>query len=138
MRDQPQNSPQNLRGLKALVAGMGVLIVIGVTVVAGTIIHRLYASFSAPPMVAAPLAAAISPVTAGEASLHPGELANGEHISGLAAAGPYVAIWVSGPEGDRILLLNPLSGQVRVGLQASPVTSQASGVTSQASPAGQK
>lgn len=98
---------------------MGVLIVIGTTVVVGTIIHRLYARISAPPpMAAAPLSAPAAPaaVVAGTvASLLPGE-----HISGIAAAGPDVAVWVSGPDGDRLLLLDPVSGQAHVALQRTP------------------
>ena len=47
MRDQPQG---DLRGLKALVGIMGVLIVIGTAVVIGTVIHRLYARNDAPSM----------------------------------------------------------------------------------------
>jgi hypothetical protein len=99
---------------------MGVLIVIGTTVVVGTIIHRLYARVSAPPpMQAVPLTAPPAPMApvaavAGAAA----ELAPGEHISGIAAAGPDVAVWVSGPNGDRLLLVDPAGGTVRVGLQS--------------------
>ena len=106
------DQPQDLRGLKAAVGGMAVLIVIGTAVVVGTIIHRLYARETAPPsMVAAPLAGPMAPVAATAAALQPGE-----HIAGIAAAGADVAVWVSGPAGARLLLLDPASGQVRVGL----------------------
>jgi hypothetical protein len=111
------DQPQNLRSLKATVGIMGVLIVIGTTVVVGTIIHRLYARVSAPPpMVAAPLAAPAA--EAGVAA----QLPPGEHIAGIAAAGADVAVWVSGPSGGRLLLLNPASGQISVGLQEAPAT----------------
>ena len=40
MQDQPR---QDLRGLKALVGIMGVLIVLGTALVIGVVIHRLYA-----------------------------------------------------------------------------------------------
>ncbi|MGP8025555.1 MAG: hypothetical protein ACLPJJ_02390 [Acidocella sp.] len=113
-----QGQPQNLRGLKALVGIMGVLIVIGTTVVIGTVIHRLYARFTAPPMPVAPLAAPMAPV-AGNVPVA-AALAPGEHIAGIAGAGPDVAVWVSGPKGDRVLLLDPASGMVRVGLQSAP------------------
>lgn len=117
-----QGQPQNLRGLKALVGIMGVLIVIGTTVVVGTVIHRLYARFNAPSIPAAPLAAPVAPV-AGNVAVAPevaAELAPGEHIAGIAAAGPDVAVWVSGPKGERVLLLDPVSGRARVGLQTAP------------------
>jgi hypothetical protein len=46
-------------------------------------------------------------------------LAPGEHIAGIAGAGPDVAVWVSGPGGDRLLLFNPASGQITVGLRSA-------------------
>jgi hypothetical protein len=107
MRDQPQG---NLRGLKALVGILGVLIVIGTAAVIGTVIHRLYARNDAPSM--APLAApAAPPLPAGLAGAR---LAPGEHIAGIAAAGGRIAVWVSGPQGDRLLLIDPLDGRSSV------------------------
>jgi hypothetical protein len=44
-------------------------------------------------------------------------LAPGEHIAGIATAGADVAVWVNGQNGDRLLLLNPVTGQVSVVLQ---------------------
>ena len=111
-----QDQPQNLRGLKALVGVLGVLIVIGTAVVVGTIIHRLYARFAAPsnpvPAVAAAdgaggVATPGAP-TGGTAAM--AGLAPGEQIQGIASAGPDVAVWVSGPKGERVLLLDPASG----------------------------
>jgi hypothetical protein len=108
MRDQPQS---DLRGLKALVGILGVLIVVGTAVVIGTVIHRLYARNDAPSM-AQPLATPAAPaLPAGLASTI---LPPGEHIAGIAAAGGRIAVWVSGPQGDRLLLVDPLSGQSRV------------------------
>ncbi|HTJ90680.1 MAG TPA: DUF6476 family protein [Acidocella sp.] len=108
MRDQPQG---DLRGLKALVGILGVLIVIGTAVVIGTVIHRLYARNDAPSM--APLAAPV-PAAAVPAGLRPTSLAPGEHIAGIAAAGGRIAVWVSGPQGDRLLLIDPLNGRSSV------------------------
>src|ERR1700761_6223029 len=110
MRDQPQS---DLRGLKALVGILGVLIVIGTAVVIGTVIHRLYARNDAPSM-AQPLATPAVPAPALPAGLAPTMLAPGEHIAGIAAAGERIAVWVSGPQGDRLLLVDPQSGQSRV------------------------
>ena len=99
--------------MKALVWGMGVLIVIGTTVVVGTVVHRLYARFAAPSTPAA-LTAPPAPVREGAASLQPGE-----HIAAIAAAGADVAVWVKGPGGDRLLLVHPASGQVRAVLRSA-------------------
>jgi hypothetical protein len=107
MQDQPQG---DLRGLKALVGILGVLIVIGTAVVIGTVIHRLYARNDAPSM-ASPLAAPAAPAL--PAGLVPAVLAPGEHIAGIAGAGGRIAVWVSGPQGDRLLLVDPASGQSR-------------------------
>ena len=100
---------------------MGVLIIVGTTVVFGTIIHRLYVKFAAP-STPLPLASVPPPIGAVPATLPASalaQLAPGEHISGIAAAGSDLAVWVSGPNGDRLLLLNPVTGQVRAVL-ASP------------------
>jgi hypothetical protein len=115
------DQPQNLRGLKAAVGIMGVLIVIGTAVVIGTIIHRIYARVSAPPpMAAAPLSVPAAPaLPAGAFPAAAPQLAPGEHIAGIAPAGAEVAVWVSGPAGDRLLLVNPASGAVRVVLEGS-------------------
>ena len=92
-----------------MVGILGVLIVIGTAVVIGTVIHRLYARNDAPSM--APLPAPAAAVSAG---LSPARLAPGEHIAGIAAAGGRIAVWVSGPQGDRLLLIDPLNGRSSV------------------------
>jgi len=102
---------------------MGVLIVIGVTVVVGTIAHRLYAQFAAPSNPPAAVMAPVVGVPAVAPALAPvlvGGMLAGEHIAGIAAAGADVAVWVSGPKGERLLLLDPVSGAVRVALQSAP------------------
>jgi hypothetical protein len=48
----------------------------------------------------------------------PAVLGKGEHVAGMAAAGADVAVWVSGPAGDRVLLLDPRTGAVTVALTA--------------------
>jgi hypothetical protein len=99
------NGTQDLRGLKALVAFLGVLIVLGTALVIGVVIHRIYAGAATPSMT-----------TAGE--VPPVALAAGEHVAGIAAAGGDVAVWVNGPGGDRVLLVNPATGAVTVALTA--------------------
>jgi hypothetical protein len=98
----------DLRALKALVVFLGVLIVLGTAVVIGTVIHRMYANAATPSITAAPIPGMAPPV-----SLQPGE-----HIAGIAAAGGDVAVWATGPAGDRVLLINPQTGGVTVALAA--------------------
>jgi amino acid transporter len=104
-----QNQPQgDLRALKALVGILGVLIVLGTVLVVGVIIHRLYARNPAPSM----------PKTMVPSPAIRATLAPGEHIAGIAAAGADVAVWVNGPGGDRLLLLDPATGQMQEALRA--------------------
>ena len=104
MQGQPQG---DLRALKALVGILGVLIVLGTALVVGTVIHRLYANHAPPSIQATPLAG--GPVAA--------QLLPGEKIQGIAGAGGEFALWVNGPQGGRVLLLNPANGQISVALQ---------------------
>ncbi len=86
---------------------MGVLIVLGTALVIGVVIKRIYAKPAAPSMSAVlPGAVAASAV-----------LPAGAHIAGIASAGGAVAVWVSGPEGDEVLLIDPASGAVRQALR---------------------
>jgi hypothetical protein len=98
----------DLRGLKALVGIMGVLIVLGTAVVIGVVIKRIYAKPAAPSTVAALPMAPMQAET----------LAPGEHVAGIAGAGGNVAVWVTGPSGDRVLLLNPQTGGFTTVLRA--------------------
>ena len=104
--------------MKALVGIMGALIVLGTAVVVGTVIHRLYARVSAPPSMV--VAAPPPPPVGGTAAVVGAALAKGERIEGIAGAGGDVAVWVNGPAGDRVLLLDPATGRVSVGLSAAP------------------
>ncbi len=110
-----QSRPDQLRGLKALVAFLGILVVLGTAVVAGVIIRRLYASaapasnFSGatlpPPSGMAPPATATT-------------LPAGSRILGLAAAGGSFAVWVTSPAGGQdIYLLDPATGALRLSVQ---------------------
>jgi len=91
-----------LLGLKLLVGFLGVLIVIGTALVIGVVIHRIYDVAAAPSMPAG--------VSAGG----PVRLAAGERVAGIAAAGGDVAVWVTGPDGDRVLLVDPRTGGATV------------------------
>ncbi len=94
-----------MRGLKALVAGLGLLVVLGTALVIGVVIKRIYASPAAPSMSAVP---------AGVVSALPA----GSRIMGLAGAGGAFAVWVSGPGGDAVYLLDPATGAVREAVSA--------------------
>ncbi len=92
----------NLWALKALVGGMGVLIVLGTAVVIAVVAQRIYASPATPSMTAAVPANAVPAF----------ELPAGAHIAGIAGAGGSLAVWITGPAGDQLLLVNPANRQV--------------------------
>jgi len=104
-----------LRGLKALVAGLGVLIVVGTAVVIGVIIKRIYAS----PAPASNFSAAPVPGY-GLPADSLASLPAGSHIAGLAGSGGVFAVWVTGPKGGQLYLLNPQTGALHLAVQAPP------------------
>jgi hypothetical protein len=113
METQPRRTA-DLRGLKALVGILGVLVVLGTALVIGIVIHRIYGK-----------PAALAPASGSVPGMLPGlpasnVLAHGERIEGIAGAGGEVALWVSGPGGDRVLLLDPGTGRVAVGIASAP------------------
>ena len=87
-----------MAGLKALVIGMGVLIVAGTVALAVVLVQRLGAGSSGGGGVAA-------------LSLAQPE---GARIAGVAASDKAIAIWVVRPDGERVLVLDP-SGARRIG-----------------------
>jgi hypothetical protein len=89
--------------LTALVGILGVLIVLGTALVIGVVIQRIYARPAAPSMSAGPGAA--------------GPGAAGERVSGIAGAGDYLAVWETGPDGDRIVTIDMATGAVKTVLQ---------------------
>jgi hypothetical protein len=91
--------------LKALVGGLGVLVILGTALVIGVVIHRLYAKPS-PQSMPVPAVTAFPTLT--------NRLPAGDTIKSIAGAGTDLAIWVSGPDGDQILLLNPTTGQLTI------------------------
>jgi hypothetical protein len=99
-----------LRGLKALVAGLGVLVVLGTATVIGVVIKRIYAD-PAP----ASTGSAAAPVPGGGVV----QLPAGAKITGLAAAGGDFAVAVSGPAGDQVWIVNPATGVRYVALSAA-------------------
>jgi hypothetical protein len=109
--DHQSRQDGNLRGLKALVVVLGILVVLGSALVLGVIIQRIYAK----PTASAPPYEAKGILVLPQA---PHLLGPGERITGLSSADGEIAIAVSGPGGDRLLLLNPASGQLRTALSS--------------------
>lgn len=105
------NSAQgpNLRGLKALVIGMGVLIVIGTALVIGVIIKRIYDAGSAP--VKASSVQAAPPVAKVPATLRI-PAAAGAAIGGIAAVDGRLAIWVKDGQGGKVVLIDPRTNRL--------------------------
>ena len=85
----------SVRALKVLVVVMGVLIVFGTAALVWVVVQRLsgVAETAPPREMALPLP-------------------EGNRIAGIAGADRALAVWVTGPEGDRLLLLDPRSGRV--------------------------
>jgi len=77
--------------------------------VIGVVIQRIYAK---------PAVASMSEPVPGAPSGAPLTLPAGSHVSGIAAAGDELAVWVSGPGGDQIWLLDPRTGARFVAMTA--------------------
>ncbi len=88
-----------MRAMLAAVIGMGVLIVLGVAVLVVTVVRRLSSV----------------PVEVGMVLDEP----SGSHMQGVTAAGDRLAVLLQGGGPDRIVLLDPRSGQI-VGRVALP------------------
>lgn len=102
----------DLRALKALVVGLGVLVVLGTAVVIGVIIYRIYAHVAGKPAQAG---SAAHGQVARAVSAAPFErtIAGGKggSIAGLAAAGGGIAIWVRNDAGGKVVVIDPTTGR---------------------------
>ena len=85
-------------GLKALVIGMGVLIVAGTVALAVVLVQRLGAGSSG------------GGATAGLSLAQP----DGARIAGIAASDKAISIWVARADGDRVIVLDA-AGARRIG-----------------------
>ncbi|WP_367615851.1 DUF6476 family protein [Plastoroseomonas hellenica] len=83
-----------MRGLKILVAVMGVLIVAGTVGLAVALVQKLGGGNAAP---------------GGALALRQPE---GTAIQGVSAGDGVVAVWVRRPDGERVLLVDPRRGTV--------------------------
>ena len=95
-----------MRALKALVIGMGVLIVAGTVALVAVVVQR-----------AGGLARGGSGAARLDLALDQPE---GSRIAGIAAAeGGTLGVWVSRPDGDRVVLVDArrgrVSGEIRLG-----------------------
>lgn len=88
--------------LKALVIGMGVLIVAGTVTLVVLLVQRANAP-SAPRVAGATPMVVAQDIVLGEPA--------GSRIGGIAAAGGALAIWVVRPDGERVVLVDPASGR---------------------------
>jgi hypothetical protein len=113
-QDSRKSAP-DVRGLKALVIGMGVLIVLGTALVIGVVVKRMVES-TASPGTAATQPAAV-PGAAPFRTVLPA--AAGASITGLAASGGVIAIWVHDDKGGRVDFIDPHTGTV-LGSAAAP------------------
>jgi hypothetical protein len=84
-----------MRALKALVVGMGVLIVVGTVALVVLLVQRAGGGRGAETMPRMAL-----------------DLPAGSQIVSLAGAGDRFAVLVRRPDGERILFLNPRTGRV--------------------------
>ncbi|MDD2877314.1 MAG: hypothetical protein PHT60_11485 [Acidiphilium sp.] len=105
----------DLRGLKALVFGLGALIVLGTALVIGVVVKRSIES-TGKPAAAAPIAAPLLMTT--PPTSHPGPApfsivlpgSQAAKIGGIAAAGGEVAIWVRDNGGGHVVFIDPRTG----------------------------
>lgn len=116
--DRVRDSRQHdLKGLKALVIGLGVLIVVGTALVIGVVIKRVVESTTRPAPSAATQPLAVPSVAPFAATLPGGA---GAKIGGVAAAGGTVAIWLRDGKGGRIVFIDPHDGKILGTAASSP------------------
>lgn len=97
---------QNLRGLKALVIGLGILIVLGTALVIGVVVKRLITGGETPGHSRTSAAAMAAPF----AAVLPGGA--GADIAGITSANGLVAIWVHRPAGGTVVFVDPRTGHI--------------------------
>ena len=94
-----------MRALKALVIGMGVLIVAGTVTLVAVVVQR-----------AGAIGGGVGPARLDVALDQP----EGSRIAGIAAAeGGALGVWVARPDGDRVVLVDAkrgrVAGEIRLG-----------------------
>ncbi len=94
---------QDLRFLKALVIGLGVLVAIGTLLVAGVVVTRIYEASSRQ----SPEGISIT----GSYNV-PLQVPAGSKILGIAATRDRLGVWVNKGDTNTIIIVNPKSGKV--------------------------
>jgi hypothetical protein len=84
-----------VRALKALVVGMGVLIVAGTVALVAVAVQRVRGAGGGPARLDLAL-----------------DQPEGSRIAGVAATEGTLGVWVARPDGDRVLLVDPRTGRV--------------------------
>ena len=102
--------------LKAFVIGMGLLIAIGVAVLAYGFAHQ-WGKSAAPPAAQAPAA----PVSAEPAAVATDVIAPpGTHFEQMSTTSDRLLLRFSGPDGERILAVDPRTGRVTGTISVAP------------------
>lgn len=101
-----------MNALKGLVAGMGVLIVIGIGLVGYGLMHGK----AKPELRPAAIAATGTQI---EAAL---PLPHGAKLEQVAATGDRLILRLSGPEGDKLLVVDPNTGKLVTTISLVPDT----------------
>jgi hypothetical protein len=97
-----------MRALKALVIAMGILLLAGSAVVAVTIVSRLKGAPDRTQQIAKlPLLAKVA-------------LPAGTRVDGVTALGELLAVHVSAPDGDSILVVDPATGAILETIELKP------------------
>lgn len=90
-----------MKALKTLVVGMGLLLVIGLGIIGWGVARNL-----------SPQSHRAAPADAGPTYTAEVMVPGGSHLEQMATAGDRIVLRFSGPEGERILVVDPHSGQV--------------------------
>jgi hypothetical protein len=109
----------SVAALKALVIGMGVLIVAGTVTLVVLLVQRANVATGGRGAVAAADGRAGTPAEGRAGMVAPAGPAaalalgapEGSRVGGIAAAGGAVAIWVVRPDGDRVVLVDGATGR---------------------------
>jgi len=103
-----QSSRRAIRAVKALALFLGIVLIAGL----GLVVHAVTSRITQP----ARPAGAAAPPSAGAAgglwSPVPIPLATDEEVAEITAAGDRLVVHLSGPQGDRLLVLDPAAGRV--------------------------
>lgn len=112
MRDRVtrDSGTQSLRGLKALVIVLGILVVAGTALVIGVVIKRMMVSTGGPAQQTSATPVAATPSGQPFTAVLPGGAGN--RVAGVAAANGMIAIWVANDAGGKVVFIDPRTGRI--------------------------